>query len=737
MSMLNRRTQPLDPAVLASLTAPSQPAAPAARETAPLKEPEIQLNPDSLRPPGALRSDIPAQSASISGALASPAALPAPVGPSVASAADLATRLSESESELLLDVSARLADTRMQDPAAFAEIMSALQKLNTDASGQVDFSALSTRQQDLLKGLGMTPGNTKVIFKQLYHMLLPEAQTDTSQAFKRVQAHVTSFISNLDLRERTVNQIQEQARDLAAVQGVVSNLSAGSISALLADQTNSAFDLSVSKITSQNFEIKTGMDYTLGHMFMLSQQSPATLQQIENLIDRVGHKQAIDGEEKDLLKRFGLELLPDNNFRTLDGKVLGSDSVSQLNNVISSLKDPSEKFSKVLRDSAALIAQSNKIEEYARQAQQQALAVQQTTQQVVAGTQNLEQKRQETNAIDAQLKFAHVKAESLVGAMNAATGLFGGLPVEPQFLSQFNVKIVRAPGAGPESMKYFVNDKECTRMEMFQHLGALKAKQDAEIAGLTTDLARKQTEVLTSSANLGVTTQKLETQKQDLKATEQVLERERGVLREMEADYKKTLAEALPDLKPEEKAFVETQLVPVVEKHVASAEIEVVKAVELIHVTVAKAETAIVQAKAVQQAVNDDAKVWQQHIADSGEIGKRLDDQLLKLKQAVAEHEAPATPRESGDFGLPERQPALAAQPEPVAVPGASDEAELEAKLQRKATARAQQRLENSYLEQARSERAFGEGLRAQQQNRERAKKDADTLKAEIKELQE
>ena len=55
MSMLNRRTQPLDPAVLQSLTGPAQPMAQPARQTEPLKEP-ASLPADTLRPLGAAKS---------------------------------------------------------------------------------------------------------------------------------------------------------------------------------------------------------------------------------------------------------------------------------------------------------------------------------------------------------------------------------------------------------------------------------------------------------------------------------------------------------------------------------------------------------------------------------------------------------------------------------------------------------------------------------------------------------
>jgi hypothetical protein len=736
MSMLNRRTQPLDPAVLQSLTQ-QQPAP--ARLTAPLsplKQPEALL--DSLAPTSARRTDMPAQSSSITGALTALPPLPAatpdltPATTTAETAAPaLNARLSENEAELLLDVSSKLADARQQNPANFTLIMEALQLLNTDASGSVDFSGLSAPQQQALAGLGMTPQNTKVIFQQLYHLLLPESQQETSQAFKKVQAHVTSFISNLDLRERAASQINLQYRDLSEIRGVVTTLSANSIDDLLKDQTNSVFDLSVGRINSQNFNIRSAMDYTIGHMVVLSQQEPQTLQQVDGLIKKVKDKQTLDVGEQALLKRFGLDLNSENNLQTLDGKALDTQAMGQLENVIFSMSDPSEGYSRVLKASAAVITQSRKLEDITAFAKEQVKEVQQTTVAVVQGSQQLEQIRTDANQIDARLKFAQFKAEHLADAMDSATGLFGQLNLDPQLLGQFQIQIIKEP----QGLRFMVAGKEVPRLEMLARLGQLLAQQKAEISGMANQLARKKTEALTTTAQLNVTTEKLETQKTELKATEQLIVAETAVLKQLEAEREQIVAQAAPGLKPEEKLMVETQITPAVEHQVAQAVEAADAVVQEIEVTVAKAESAIIRSHAIQAAVASDAEGWETRIADANDLLNRIDkqlEQLIKTQKSAPAGESPqAAPAEYAvETGTP-----LAPQPEPVKEEAESDDTRTQ--FLRSEKAQAQKRNETTFLENTQRQRYVAESQRQQAHEAKLASTDRQRLQQQIKELRD
>lgn len=690
------------------------------RQTTPLKQPEALL--DNFALPSAKRNDLPAQLPGISSLTT-----PAPAS---------SARLSETEAELLLDVSARLASTREQEPIKFQTIMSALQQLGTDASGQADFASLSPQQQQALAELGMTPQNTSVIFQQLYQLLLPGSQQNTSDAFKSVQAQVTGFISNLDLRERTMTQIQQEAKDLTSVQGVVSTLSANSIQALLADQTASVFDLGFSQITKDNFNMSLGMDYTLGHMLVLSQQSPATLQTVEGLINKVKQEQTLDSNEQNILRNYGLNINSQNKLETMDGNTLDFKAVGELEDVIFKLKDPSAGFSKVLQASANVIAKSGKLEELALLAQKQAKGVQQTTQLVAAGTVNVEQLRQSTNQLNAQLTFAHLKAENIADAMDAATGLFGAINLSPEILQQWNIQIVQ----GPHTQRFFKEGKEVSRMEIMQSLGQLLEQQRSEINGMAGELARKKTETLLANVSLNQNTQKLEVQKTELQATEAAIVVAKADLHQAQAEYDLIVAEEKPGLKPEELTLLETKIEPAVKKHVETAVAESDKALEVIKVTVAEAETVIARSKAVQQAVLDDAQIWEDQIKKSEALVKRLDNQIESLNEIIKKEQQQdplKAPRPAAQE-LPAEE-ALQTKQETVALTESdadAQDAETQAHVRRSEQQRSQHRNEAIYLENTQREKVFTEGLRQQQQTRQRAKKDQEQLAAEVKDLQ-
>ncbi|HEY9843278.1 MAG TPA: hypothetical protein V6D23_22600, partial [Candidatus Obscuribacterales bacterium] len=498
------------------------------------------------------------------------------------------------------------------------------------------------------------------------------------------------------------------------------------------DQTDGVYDTGVSKINSQNFDIRNGMDYTLGHMVVLSQKSPETLQQVESLIEKIKKDQSLDSGEQSLLKRYGLNLNQENKLQTIDGKVLDFQAVNQLENVIFSMKDPSDGYSRVLQASASVIAQSRKLEQLGELAEKQSGQVQQITQQVVQGTQNLEQLRQDTNQIDAQLKFAQFKANHLANAMDAATGLFKSLNLDPQLLGQFNIQIVKAPEHGDQAFQFYVSGKEVSRLELLSHLGQLLVQQRTEVAGMADQLAKKKTETLTVTATLGATTQQLESSKEGLKATEEIIVKEKAVLHQLEEQREEIVKEEMPNLKPEEQQVVVTQLEPAMKAEVKLADKAADQALVVIRETLAKAETAIVHARAVQQAVADDVKVWEKDEKDARDLTERIDLQLEKAKTetAPAETRKPESAPAGSDAPPPPQSQASQAKAK-------ADEAEIQAHVRRQEQAQAQKRNEESFLDHAQRDKFFSESLRQQQHTSERAKKDKDILDQEIKELQE
>lgn len=642
MSMLNRRlqTQPLDPAVLQALEQrqPQLPPLPSSRETAPLKSIEGLLG-DRFAPPASLPpSGVPAQLPDVSSALKP---LPPAAAPVSASADPLNTPLSASESELLLDVSARLAGMRQQSPAQFQQVLQGLQKLNAGSDGQVDFSALSAPQQQALSGLGLNPQNTKVIFQQLYHMLLPNAQPGSSDGFKQVQASVTSFISNLDLRSRTFSQISEQARDLTAVQGVVSHLSAGSIQSLLADQTGSVYDLSVSRINKSNFDIRSGMDYTLGHFVVLSQQSPATLQQVEGAIQKIKQDGTLNAEERTMLNRYGLDLNAENKLQTLDGNVLDFQAVNKLENVLFSMKDPTEGYQRVLAASASVIQQSGKLEALAARAQSESQVVQTTTAVVQAQTQNLQEIQAAANQIDTRIQFAKTKADHLTTAMDAATGLFGQLQLNPSLLSRWNIRTV--PQANGTT-QFFIDDKQVSRLELLHHLGKLLETQQAEINQMAAELAQKKTAALQTIADISENNTTLAVQTDKLEETKEEIKQETQVLQGLVAERDKVVAEVMPTLKPEEQQRVLEDLTPAVDQHVAQAQTQAQEAVKLIEQVVVQARAVHAEAEQVVAAVQADLPKWEQTLEVAAATVKQLGWAIEALEaegKSIARSDAP------------------------------------------------------------------------------------------------
>ncbi|MGE3728619.1 MAG: hypothetical protein AB7I41_23920, partial [Candidatus Sericytochromatia bacterium] len=423
--MFNSRlkTQPLDPAALQGLE--SNPAAPA-RSTvqataplAPLRMPEMRVDSLATAPPP---SGVPAQAVSLNAA--APAAL------------------SSDEAQLLLGISEKLGNLYKTDRNQCHLAMQALEKVS--GGGQVDFSRLSSQQQDLLCSLGLTPQNTAAVYQQLYQLLLPTTQSQTSNAFQAVQSSVTGFLSNVDLRQQTFSKIETQARDLSQVMGVVSTLSAGSINDLLADQKEGVYDLSVSKITGQNFNLKSGMDYTLGHFVVLSQESPTTLQSVEGILQKVQSDQLVTPQERSLLNKYGLNVNTQNKLETIERKPLSLQEVQQLESVVFSMKDPSEGYQKVLSASADVIRQSKKLEELGQRASFEMVEVQKTTVEVVTQNQNLQQTHQATNQLNAKIQTAQSQAQQLQSAVQAAPSLIAPNPsatidVSPLLLAQWNV----------------------------------------------------------------------------------------------------------------------------------------------------------------------------------------------------------------------------------------------------------------------------------------------------------
>lgn len=729
--MLNRRTQPLDPAVLQQLGL-GNPSDPVPRQsssvpaTTPLKPPSALVG--DFRSGNTLREQVGSvpslQAGGISLAAGQSAQTTQNNGPMQS--------LNEAESMQLLDVSARIADLRRSDPAAFQKVLSALQSLSADASGRVSFAALDMHQKSALANLGLNESNTETIFKQLYQMVLPEAG-NSSEAFQRVQAKVTGFISNLDLREQSVQRIQQNARDLTAVQGVVSSLSANSIEALLADQTAGVYDTGISQITSDNLKLDNAMDFTIGNFVVLSQQSPHTLQIVENAIHKIKSEQNLDQRETQLLNHYGLSVNASNKLQTIDGSVLDFNAVNQLENVLFSMKDPSQGYQLVLEASAKVLAQSGKLEQLGQELRAQQIQVQQTTHQVNGKAQEVEQLRQQTNVLNARLSMAQTKTTGLATAMDSATGLIGRIDLDPSFLSQFNIRL----GTGAEQGKVFINGKESTRIELIQYLGQLMQETRTEITDLSGDLADKKVKTLQANAELNASTETLETQTVELEEKAEEYQSAHDILLGLVAERDQVIEENKDDLKPEELEQLETQINPAIEREVERVSQEAQTLIKEVDITVAEARGAIETSRQVQQAVQNDVVVWDKTLDDTEKLLELLDDKIeageKAIQKAVEEGAAPPEPADVNfkalvrSFFQSEEAPE---ETDSTAVEQAAEFAQKRAEAEQ-----LQSELQVQYQQQQDAEKRFDETLDAARESRLEAQEDRQRLQEQVAEL--
>jgi hypothetical protein len=703
------KTQPLDPAVLQTLEKKTEVLRPDAARggvpaTAPLVTPSV-LPPDHMQstPPP---SGVPAQAISLTD------------GPT----------LSSEEATLLLNVSEKLGHLFKTDRANFAHVMRSLETVT--ASGQVDFSRLSSAQQDQLKALGLNAQNTHLVYQQLYQMLLPMQQGQTSNAFQTVQSSVSHFLSNVDLKQKTFSQIESQARDLSRVQGVVSSLAASSINSLLADQTAGVYDLAVSKITGQNFNLNSGMDYTLGHFVVLSQESPTTLQQVESILQKVQSDQSVSAPERQLLNKYGLNVNAQNKLETIERKPLSLQEVQQLESVAGSMKDPSEGYSRVLSASADVIRQSKKLEELGKRAYFESEQVQQTTQEVQSQNQNLQQTQQATNQINARLQAAQSEARQLQTAVQQAPVQPGAtLDINPTLLAQWNVRVQQTA----EQTVYLIGNRQVSQLEVMQHLGQKLAQQQQEIQRMSQELARKKSEALKATAHLAQTTQKLETQTDQLAQTRQEIQRETLKLQDLELIRLDVVRQETPHLKPEELQLVRATLEPQLAQTVADVRQFVQALDQTLEQTLQAAHSAIQTAAETQEQVQRDARRWEQTLAQADDLNRSLQQTLSQLNRQQKSTALPSTVKAMEEVQQP---PPPHTYQSPSLLPEQFSSDSQQMRNKRREQQKAERFIQDSQLERRQLEAEEAEQREMERQNAKRSELDQALFRQELKRLQ-
>lgn len=696
------KTQPLDPSVLQGLEKKSPGERGAASATTPLYRPEMQLDHIQAQP---LATGVPAQGISLS----TPPAL------------------SSEEAELLLSISEKLGNLYKSDRNRFHLAMQALQTIT--AQGDVDFSQLTPQQQSLLASLGLTAQNTAQVYQQLYQLLLPTQQNQSSNAFQVVQSSITQFISNVDLREKAFTQIETQARDLSRIQGVVSSLSANSINNLLADQTAGVYDLAVSKITSQNFNLQSGMDYTLGHFVVLSQESPATLQQIETILQKIQMDQELTLQDRQLLNRYGLNVTAENKLETLDRKPLSLQEVQLLESVVFSMKDPSEGYARVLAASADVIKQSKKLEELSRRASFEVAQVQKTSTEVETQNQVLQLKHQQTNQLNARLQAAQSQAQQLQIAVQSATGLGRDftLDISPLVLAQWNIRIENSP-QGP---RFYIGQRRVSQLELMSHLGYLLQQQQQYIQQMAGDLARQKSETLKATADLAQTTQKLQMQTEQLAQTRREIQQETLKLQDLELTRLEVIRQESPRLKPEELNLVQTALDPLiihtvqrVQTHLQTLDRQIDQTLQQAHQTIATSQT-------TQELVQRDILRWEQTLAQIEDLERRLRATLDTLDKIARQQDMR---QEKTDEEIQFSVPAHIQSP-PSLLPEEIDFDSATVRLKQTTQRKAEQRIQQDHAERRRLNMIQAEERERKRQSLKRAQRDEELFQMNLQRL--
>lgn len=627
--MLNNRlgTQPLDPSVLLRLENGNSVA-----KTQPLSAPATLVDPgllgDAFSQPPANNGTVPAQSGDVRNALKPIEMKPlsAPISaPQFGSPGGVA--LSDTEATLLLDLSAKLGDLRQQSPINFSQAVSALQKLNL--SGTQSFSQLTANQRNILRNVGITPDNSENMLSKLYQIILPESSGgNTSNSFQQAKNSLNSFLSGLNLREQAMSVIRN-AEDLNQVARLVDGLSAGGISSLLADKAIVVNDLAVGEINSQNFQITTPMDFTVGQVFVNAQKAPAKLDGVADILQKVKQSERLNRDETLLLGEYGLFVNKSNQLQTMNAdSPLPEQSIAQLEQMLSTVKSSSntDMYNQVIGQSIQLLESSDQYLALSEQARTMALRLVEESEQVSENTALLSKQRQEANILEAQLVNTQDQAKKLVdaGALVGAIGtanLSGEGPLSvmmtppaagfgaaftpgsvPQAdsaisenarLSPREVEIFRNIGIevrdSAQGHHFFLNGRQLSREDVKTYVSQALNRVNQDLGNTANALKNQQVKVARTSEEVRSGQERIRQQNielEDIKSQLKVAENQ--FKKDLQA-YQEIYDKARTQLPPDELAQLDKVLNPMIQRVTAAA---------LIH----RAETQIIMDAAEKHA---------------------------------------------------------------------------------------------------------------------------------------
>ena len=763
--MLNNRlgTQPLDPSVLLRLENGNSVA-----KTQPLSAPATLVDPgllgDAFSQPPANNGTVPAQSGDVRNALKPIEMKPlsAPISaPQFGSPGGVA--LSDTEATLLLDLSAKLGDLRQQSPINFSQAVSALQKLNL--SGTQSFSQLTANQRNILRNVGITPDNSENMLSKLYQIILPESSGgNTSNSFQQAKNSLNSFLSGLNLREQAMSVIRN-AEDLNQVARLVDGLSAGGISSLLADKAIVVNDLAVGEINSQNFQITTPMDFTVGQVFVNAQKAPAKLDGVADILQKVKQSERLNRDETLLLGEYGLFVNKSNQLQTMNAdSPLPEQSIAQLEQMLSTVKSSSntDMYNQVIGQSIQLLESSDQYLALSEQARTMALRLVEESEQVSENTALLSKQRQEANILEAQLVNTQDQAKKLVdaGALVGAIGtanLSGEGPLSvmmtppaagfgaaftpgsvPQAdsaisenarLSPREVEIFRNIGIevrdSAQGHHFFLNGRQLSREDVKTYVSQALNRVNQDLGNTANALKNQQVKVARTSEEVRSGQERIRQQNielEDIKSQLKVAENQ--FKKDLQA-YQEIYDKARTQLPPDELAQLDKVLNPMIQRVAAAA---------LIH----RAETQIIMdaaekhAQEVIQRANEELAIlaldqerWQASLnsAESAltQLTKALDSasptpsRSEGAKPVAAEQPTVEVRRSVGYNPLNTETKSATAPLNPVWLDRHNQEQKAEDKAQ------AQARNEQSYFQSLQNEKRFNEDM---QKSREAIKQE-------------
>lgn len=647
--MLNNRlgTQPLDPNILLKLEK-GVPAASVAK-TQPLSAPEGLLNPgllgDAFRQPPSTQGSVPAQTGAVREALKPIEMKPlsAPISAPGLGVATQGPSLSDTEATLLLDLSAKLGDMRYQSPINFSQAVSALQKINL--TGSQGFTQLTSSQRQILDNLGITPENSNNILQKLYQVILPDSQGgNTSSSFQQAKSSVNSFLSGLNLQEQAMSVIRN-AEDLNQVAQLVDGLSAGGISSLLADRAIVVNDLAVGEINSQNFQITTPMDFTVGQVFVNAQNAPEKLDGVASILQKVKQSAPLNREETLLLGEYGLFVNKDKQLQTMNAESpLPEQSIAQLEQMLTTVKSSSntEMYNQVIGQSIALLQSSEQYLALSEKARNMALELVKESDQVAGNTALLDQQRQQANILQAKLDTEQDKAQNLVnasavvdainvgstqgggpiafgitnvtapviGSMSAGVSAFQKPDLSPGEIADVFEKIGIQVQEGAGGYQFFLNGRELSREEVKSYVTQSLSQVSKDLGNTANALKHQQNKVNATSEEVKAGQQRVRTRQEELDAVEtELAAAEQQYTQDLKA-YQDIRDKARLELPPDELAQLDQVLDPMISRVATEAFMHRAQTQVIINAAEAQATQVMAEADRALADLARDQEQW-------------------------------------------------------------------------------------------------------------------------------